>query len=78
METPSSSVNVKPIIPNDVRVTKASTKGHDVTPKAASRRTKGSSLSSNSKTNVDAKRYFTVLSIENCCNSVSSFSLLKS
>ncbi|CAA0328694.1 unnamed protein product [Arabidopsis thaliana] len=55
METPSSSVNVKPIIPNDVRVTKASTKGHDVTPKAASRRTKGSSLSSNSKTNVDAK-----------------------
>ncbi|XP_010427908.1 PREDICTED: protein WVD2-like 7 [Camelina sativa] len=67
-ETPSSSssssasrlksresVKVKPISPHDVRVTKAFTKRHDVTPKANSMKTKGSSLSSNSKTNVDAK-----------------------
>jgi len=84
-ETPSSSVsgsksreNKKPISPHDVRVTKASIKRHNVTPKTASMKTKGSSISSNSKTNVDAKRYFTFLYIENCCNSVSSFSLLKS
>ncbi|EOA35084.1 hypothetical protein CARUB_v10020195mg [Capsella rubella] len=61
-ETPSSSAsrsksreNVKPIIPLDVRVTKASTKKHDVKSKATSMKTKGSSLSSNLKTNVEAK-----------------------
>ncbi|CAL9240234.1 unnamed protein product [Arabidopsis halleri] len=61
-ETPSSSVSgsksrekVKPSIPHDVRVIKASTKRDNVTPKAASRRTNGFSLSSNSKTNVDGK-----------------------
>ncbi|KAL1189918.1 Protein WVD2-like 7 [Cardamine amara subsp. amara] len=47
--------NVQHIIPHDVSVTKASTKRHDVTPKADSRRRNGYSLSSNSKTNVDAK-----------------------
>ncbi|XP_010471102.1 PREDICTED: protein WVD2-like 7 [Camelina sativa] len=66
-ETPSSSSSsssasrlksresVKPISPHDVRVAKASTKIHDITPKATYMMTKGSSLSYNSKTNVDAK-----------------------
>ncbi|CAH8308470.1 unnamed protein product [Eruca vesicaria subsp. sativa] len=52
---PKSLPNAKPISPKAVSVTKASTKRHDVTPKAASVRTKGSSLKTNSKTKVDAK-----------------------
>ncbi|CAN6934840.1 unnamed protein product [Brassica oleracea var. botrytis] len=52
---PKSLPNAKPIIPKVVNVTKASIKRHDVTPKAVSGRTKGSYLSANSKTKVDAK-----------------------
>ncbi|XP_024008521.1 protein WVD2-like 7 isoform X2 [Eutrema salsugineum] len=58
-ERPSSSSasGPKPLenIPHAMSVTKVSTKRHDVTPKAASRRTKGSPLTSYSKINVDAK-----------------------
>lgn len=62
---PKSLPDTKPISPKAVSVSKASTKRHDATPKAASGRTKGSSLSANSKTKVDAKRYFlTFISIE--------------
>ncbi|CAA7022453.1 unnamed protein product [Microthlaspi erraticum] len=53
--TTSSDSGAKPLesISHVVSVSKAFIKSHDVTPKAASRRTNGSSLSS--KTNVDAK-----------------------
>ncbi|KAL0701420.1 hypothetical protein Bca4012_057542 [Brassica carinata] len=52
---PKSLPNAKPISPNAVSVTKTSTKRHDVTPKASSGKTKGSSLRANSITKVDAK-----------------------
>ncbi|KAF8098672.1 hypothetical protein N665_0261s0037 [Sinapis alba] len=60
-ERPSSACgpkflpNAKPIISKAMSVTKASIKKHDVTPKAVSGRTKGSSLSANAITKVDAK-----------------------
>ncbi|KAJ0241161.1 Protein WVD2-like 7 [Hirschfeldia incana] len=52
---PKSLPNAKPISPKAVSVNKASTKRHDVTPKATSGRTKDSSVKANSKTKVDAK-----------------------
>uniref|UniRef100_A0A1J3HAR2 Protein WVD2-like 1 n=1 Tax=Noccaea caerulescens TaxID=107243 RepID=A0A1J3HAR2_NOCCA len=53
----SSASGPKPLesISHALSVTKDSTKRHDVTPKADSRKTKCSSLSTSSKTNVDAK-----------------------
>lgn len=57
-------------------MTKDSTKRHDVTPKADFRKKECSSLSTSSKTNVDAKRYLTFFSIEkNVVYNLISFSL---